>query len=162
VCQPADQAHPEDAACVAAQARCGVALSWLDEDAEDAPAPDVGGACVASGRIVVDIDADGVNEAFVIAEFLDDMRAPADEVSAAAKLAEAACTPAFSLPSLITGTDPRGFKGFDLLAVIDLDADGRRELVVQYRYAAARTWAIYAAPQTATRLELAAEAVPWR
>jgi hypothetical protein len=49
----------------------------------------------------------------------------------------------------------------DLVGVLDLDGDGRLEIVLQYRYGEKRTWAIYGAPDTPMRLELLAEGEPW-
>lgn len=151
----------EDAACTAAQAGCGLAIAALDTDPDDAPRVKTASACAASGHIVVDIDGDGALESFPIASLLADDRSPADELVADAH-AKDPCTPSsFALPALIAGKDARGFKGLDLLGAVDLDDDGRFELVVQYRYAAARSWAIYSARSTPSRLELMAEAIPW-
>ena len=45
--------------------------------------------------------------------------------------------------------------------MLDLDGDGRRELVLAYRYADHRTWAVYSAAGSPVRLELVGEAIPW-
>jgi hypothetical protein len=45
--------------------------------------------------------------------------------------------------------------------VVDLDGDGRREIVMVYQYATRRTWAIYSATATSSRLDLVGEAEPW-
>jgi hypothetical protein len=65
------------------------------------------------------------------------------------------------MAGLVIGKDPKVFRSLDLIGVVDLDDDGRREIVLQYRYGAVRTWAIYAARQGAGRLKLAIETVPW-
>jgi hypothetical protein len=49
----------------------------------------------------------------------------------------------------------------DLLGVVDLDADGRHELVLAFRYPESRTLAVYSALHQAGRLELVGEAVSW-
>jgi len=155
------------AACSEAQAKCGLAVASLSADgADDAPKLRVGGACVQNDKLLlVDIDGDGVSEVFPVAGFLDELRAPAAEVAAAgagdAAGAGSACTPSFSLPGLVRGKDAKAFRALDLLGVVDLDDDGRFELVVQYRYASLRSWGIYTADQTVQRLTLVGEVTPW-
>jgi hypothetical protein len=149
--------------CGAAQAGCGVAVaSLLPDGGDEAPAVATGDACVDAGTLWIDIDSDGQREGFAAAAFLDELKAPADEVAAKAGAgAPEACAAAFAWSNLVTGRDPKAFRALDLVAVADLDDDGRREIVVQYRYGTVRTLAIYAAPQTSSRLVLAAEVAPW-
>jgi hypothetical protein len=45
----------------------------------------------------------------------------------------------------------------DVLGVIDLDADGRRELVLGMKFPTVRSIVVYTAAQSAQRLELAGE-----
>jgi hypothetical protein len=48
----------------------------------------------------------------------------------------------------------------DLLGVLDLDGDGRKELVIALRFATVRSIVVYTATQSAERLELAGEGQP--
>jgi hypothetical protein len=45
----------------------------------------------------------------------------------------------------------------DVLAVIDLDADGRRELILAMRFPTVRSIVVYTATDSPQRLELAGE-----
>lgn len=172
--QPPDEAgssKQEVPACVAVQGGCGLALSALEpagghearpfEELPDVTAFDTGGACVAGGMLLVDVDRDGEPEAFPAASFLDAVRGPAEEVTAVDR-GDATCAPAFALAAVIPPGDPRDWLGLDLLGVVDLDADGRMELIVLLKYPDRRTWAVYAAPNIAARLELVAESLPWQ
>jgi hypothetical protein len=47
---------------------------------------------------------------------------------------------------------------FDLLGVVDLDGDGRQELVIALRFPTVRTVVVYSAGQSPQRLELVGEA----
>jgi len=161
-CEDADAARAS--ACGEAQLQCGLAVASLAVDGADVPPKlRTGGACVEGDKILrVDLDGDGLAEAFAVAGFLDELRAPAAEVDAAvASAAKATCTASFSLPLLVRGRDAKAFRALDLVGVVDLDDDGRLELVMQYRYASVRTWAIYTADQTVRRLALVAEVAPW-
>jgi hypothetical protein len=152
----------EDAACLDAQGSCGLAVASLAVDGEaEAPPMTTGAACVDGGQLRVDLDGDGAAESFAITAFLDEVKAPADEVLAAATAGKLDCAPRFSAPALLRGKDAKAFRALDLLGVVDIDGDGRLELVMQYRYATVRTWAIYATEQHAGRLELRAEVAPW-
>lgn len=164
--------EPElDAACVAAQAHCGLALAVLEAPsgadalpfAEDPEPLNVaaGGACVADDKLIVDLDGDGEPEAFPVAQFVDPVRAPAEEVSAVPRGGSQCATPAFAIRHVVPPGDPRHWLGLDLLGVLDIDGDGRRELVMSYHYPARRTWAIYSPLATAGRLDLVGEAEPW-
>jgi hypothetical protein len=155
-------------ACVDAQAHCGLALGVLepgggpgarpfDEEPEPAALP-VGGACLAGAYLLVDIDGDGVLEAYPAAAFLDPSRAPADEVLAVPRGA-AACEPAFAWRHVIKPGDSG--RGMDLLGVVDIDGDGRRELIMSYHHAGRRTWAVYSALSSSGRLDLVGEAAAW-
>lgn len=161
-------ARTEDLECNKAMHGCGLAIADIGQGGDPAPTIEIGGACMAGDQIVVDIDGDGRNEAFPIAAFLDNSRAPADEVTATS-LAQAACTPRFSIyglklaPGVEPGdpVDPRYQVVVDILAVADLDGDGRRELVVALHYPDSRSIVLYAAPQLASRLEQSGESVSW-
>ena len=161
-CDDADKAFAK--ACTEAQEKCGLAVASLATDgADDAPKLRTGGACVEDGGTLrVDLDGDGMAEAFTVAGFLDELRAPAADLSASApSAAKPACQPTFAVPGLVRGKDAKAFRALDLLGVVDLDDDGRVELVMQYRYASVRTWGIYAADASGGRLSLVAEVAPW-
>jgi hypothetical protein len=152
--------------CVDAQAHCGLAVAELETEARTlAEARDplevtTGGACVSEDRLLVDIDGDGRVEAYDVASFLDPVRAPAEEVTQAAR-GEADCAPRFAVRHALPPGDPKHFRGMDVVGVLDLDADGRQELVLAYHYSDRRTWAVYAAQDTPARLELVGEAMTW-
>jgi hypothetical protein len=157
-----------DPACVAAQAHCGLAVAALDASAgaglfDEDPMPvsvSVSGACVADGKLLVDLDGDGEPEAFPVDQFVDPVRAPAEEV-VAVPAAGARCTPSFAVRHVVPPGNPKHWLGLDLLGVVDIDGDGRSELVMVYHYPARRTWAIYSPMSTAGRLDLVGEAEPW-
>ena len=168
----------ENQACVKSQKHCGLALAVLEPNSggapfEEDPAPvalETAGACVAGDNLLVDIDADGVDEAYPIAAFLDPVRAPAEEVVAVPRGSEACKKkPRFSARKLIPAAPPQRWegqnlhhwRGLDLLGVVDIDGDHRREIVVAYHYSDRRTWAVYSALSTVGRLDLVGEAVPW-
>lgn len=147
--------------CAEVLGGCYLAVAEFSEaEGSDAPDLETGGGCVEDGRLVVDLDGDGQRESFEAAAFVDGMRAPAEELEGA-PAASAACEPRFAARGLVTGNDPKLFLGLDLIGVADLDGDGRHELVLQYRYADHRTWAIYVAERSALALELAVEVQPW-
>ncbi len=159
-----------DAECVVAQGHCGLAISILEagsgfkarpfaEDPDPTSLP-IAGACVAGGKLIVDIDDDGSAEAYPVGDFLDPVRAPAEEV-AAVNRDKLKCTPHFAIRGVIPAADPKHWRGLDLLGVIDIDGDGRFELIVSYHYSDRRTWAIYSAAAMVGRLELVGEAIPW-
>jgi hypothetical protein len=159
----------DDAACVAATGGCGLAIALVSTgggfNALDPPDVAIGGACVSDGNVVTDIDGDGAPEVFPLTSFLDGSRAPADEL-AATTAGAAACTPSFSRFGLAVAVDaaiadPRHKVTLDILGVLDLDGDGRRELVVGLRYSERRTIAVYSALESATRLALIGESEPW-
>jgi len=165
-----DGGAPADAACVAATKGCGLAIATVDASARtgtEVPDLAVGGACASGDALVVDIDSDGAPESFKFRAFVDPVRAPADEVLAE-PVVGASCTPRFSVPAHVVkppkedGPDDKRYHvTIDLLGVVDLDGDGRFEVVLAYRYPEGRTFAVYAAQHQAGRLELVGEAVPW-
>ncbi len=164
-------ANAEDPACVRAQAHCGVAVALLeaapisgaplpfDEDPEPF-AVDVGGACLAGDNLVVDVDGDGVEEAFPVGQFVDSAWLPAEEVSAVER-GSGPCAPRFAMRQVVPPQNPKHWRGMDLIGVVDIDGDGRRELLFSYHYADRRTWAVYSARSTNGRMELVGEAEPW-
>ncbi len=156
----------EDPGCIAATHGCGLAIGEIT--APDDPPPTAsfatGGACMSGDELAVDIDGDGRIESFPIAGALDGIRAPAAEWSAS-PTAAAACTPVFQIYNLRLAPEPRpgrpaekGVVVVDVLGVMDLDNDGRRELILAMRFPTVRTIVVYTATGTAQRLALAGEA----
>jgi hypothetical protein len=161
-----------DQKCIKATGSCGIAVAAIDDASGDDDPIDLvtGTACMSGDSLMVDIDGDGANESFALATFIDGVRAPAEEVLAA-PVVGATCTESFQLYGLTivpepedpkAPDDPRYHVPVDVLGVVDLDADGRRELILGFRYEEGRTFAIYSAVQQAGRLELVGEAVPWQ
>ncbi len=160
-------ARAEEPRCSATLGGCGIAVGMLarpDDDDHKAPALATGGACLSGDAIAVDIDGDTVAEAFPLSSVLDGIRSPANEWSAA-PTAGASCTPTFQLydlklvapPEPGTSIDPKSTVGLDVMAVVDLDGDGRKELVLAFRFPMVRTIAVYSAVENPQRLELVGE-----
>jgi hypothetical protein len=159
-------ARTEEPACGAATASCGVALGEIvrPDDPPETPVFTTAGACLSGDAIAVDIDGDNVAEAFPLSGVLDPVRGPAAEWTAA-PTAGAACTPAFTIydVKLVRPPDPgkpvdtKSIIVLDVLAVVDIDGDGRKELVLAMRFPTVRTIMVYSAKTTATRLDLVGE-----
>jgi len=166
----ATDARAEDPRCGHATSGCGIAVGEITapDDPPHASNFTTGGACISGNDLVVDIDGDGKLEAFPITGALDGIRAPAAEWTAsptAAPLAAADCKPTFQLYDMKLAPEPRpgkppekGLVVVDVLGVIDLDADGRRELILAMRFPTVRSIVVYTATANAQRLELAGEA----
>jgi hypothetical protein len=161
----------DDATCAAAQAGCGIAFGALERVGGgfgtamygEEPEPlelDIGGACVSGAMLLVDVDADGAIEAYPVASFLDPVRAPAEEVIASTREG-GSCVATFAVRQAIPAADPKHWRGMDITAVVDVDGDGRREIIATYHYEDHRTVAIYTATDSVARLDLVGEAVPW-
>jgi hypothetical protein len=157
----------EDPRCGPATNGCGLAVAELTrpDDPPETPAYRTGGACVSGDALGVDIDGNGDAEWFPLAGVLDSIRAPAQEWSAS-RTARQPCTPKFVAydvklsPEAPPGKlpDPKAVVTLDLLGVVDLDDDGRLELVVALRFPTVRTVVAYAAINSPERLELVGEA----
>ena len=156
----------DHAKCLAGTSGCGLAVGELGRPDEP---PDmaniaVGGACLQGNALAADIDGDNVMEQFPLASVLDGIRSPAKEWSAA-PVVGAKCTPAFQvfdikiMPHLEPGrgSAAQHVVGLDLLGVVDLDADGRMELVIAFEFPTVRTIAVYATTGSPQRLELVGE-----
>ncbi len=162
----ATDARAEDPKCGPATRGCGIAVGEITgpDDPPHQPAFATGGACIAGDQLAVDIDGDGVIESFPIAAALDSIRAPAAEWSAS-PTAGATCTPTFQVYGMKLAPEPRpgkpvekGLVTVDLLGVVDLDADGHRELILAMQFPTVRSIVIYTATSNPQRLELAGEA----
>ncbi|HPH69123.1 MAG TPA: hypothetical protein PLF40_25395 [Kofleriaceae bacterium] len=159
----------EDPACNTTMKGCGLAIADLGPG-RYAPELGVGAACVRGDALVVDIDGDGQLESFATKDMLDTDRSPAGEWLAQATVATAtaapACAPTFTIYNTTLSperdadgkADVRYNIGFDLLGVVDLDGDGRVELIGALRYPDARTIVVYSARTMSNRLELIGEA----
>jgi hypothetical protein len=166
----ADGAGASDASCVTALGQCGLALSVLEpasgamarpyEEQGEPAAFGTGAGCVADGKLIVDVDGDGKGEAFATEDFVEAFTEPSEHVNAI-EGGESKCNGTFATPGVVVGTDPKGFRGMDLIGVVDMDGDNRRELVLAYRYPDKVTWAVYSARQGSSQLDLVGENVVW-
>lgn len=156
----------EDPKCVPATGGCGLAVGPITR-ADDPPEGiewKTAGACVQGDALAVDIDGDNAMEQFPLAAVLDGLRSPADEWTAA-PVVGANCKPTFEvfdikLAAPAVGNkppDPKQVVQLDVLGVIDLDSDGRHELVIALTFPTVRTIVIYTATGSPQRLALAGE-----
>jgi hypothetical protein len=161
----------DDPKCIAATGGCGLAVGELahpDEPPDDVELATTG-ACLSGDELAVDIDGDGRVESFPLADVLDGIRGPAAEWSAA-PTAAAACKPQFQLydvklvPAAEAGkpADAKGTVMLDVLGAVDLDGDGRKELVLALRFPTVRSIVVYSAVETPLRLSLVGEAVSFQ
>jgi hypothetical protein len=160
----------EDPRCGLATKGCGIAVGEITsaDDPPHTPSFTVGGACVNGTELAVDIDGDGKLESFPIAAALDGIRAPAQEWTASPTSVPASasdCKPTFEVYDLKLAPEPRpgkppekGLVIVDVLGVIDLDADGRREVILAMRFPSVRSIVVYTSTESPQRLELAGEA----
>jgi hypothetical protein len=157
----------EDAACVAATGGCGLAVAELTrpDDPPEIPQFQTAGVCLSATALGVDIDGDGVPEWFPLSGVLDGTRGPAQEWTAG-PIVKGQCDARFTAyevklsPETEAGkaTDPRATVTLDVLGVVDLDGDGRKELVLALRFPTVRTIVIYSASGNPQRLDLVGEA----
>lgn len=174
------QTRGEDPACGLATKGCGIAVGEIahPDDVPPSPVFATSGACMSGDDLAVDIDGDGVLETFPIANALDGIRAPASEWSASATATPSApgpCKPTFAVYGLKLMAPARSAKAIpvkgvpvapaagdamvtlDVLGVIDLDGDGRKELILAMRFPTVRSIVVYTATESSQRLELAGE-----
>ena len=162
----ATDARAEEPKCGPATRGCGIAVGEITapDDPPHAVTFTTGGACISGNEIAVDIDGDGTIESFPIAGALDGIRAPAAEWTASAT-ATATCKPTYQLYDMKLAPEARpkhpaekAMVTIDVLGVVDLDADGRRELILAMRFPTVRTIVVYTSTSSPQRLELAGEA----
>jgi hypothetical protein len=157
----------DDPACLAATHGCGLAVAQLerpDADMPEVPAYQTGGVCIANDMLGVDVDGDGVAEWFPLVGVLDGTRGPAQEWDASTVARP--CDGTFVSfdnkiqPETEAGkaTDPKATVTLDVLGVVDVDGDGRKDLVLALRFPTVRTIVVYSAANSARRLELVGEA----
>jgi hypothetical protein len=157
----------EEPKCGQVTAGCGIAIGELADPGEP-PATvkySTAGACIAGDQLAVDIDGDGKKESFPLNEVLDGIRGPAAEWPAAPTTG-ATCAPKFQLydiklvpePDPGKAVDPKSIVMMDLLGVVDLDNDGRMELILALRFPTVRSIVVYSPTQSADRLEMVGEA----
>ncbi len=161
----------EDPKCGQATGGCGIAVGELGRPDDPPPMPKwaTGGACVSGDALAVDIDGDGTIESFPLAGVLDSIHHPSEEW-AAAPTAGASCKPTFQIydikiappPEPGKRVDPKQIVVVNVLAVIDVDNDGRKELVLMLDFPTIRTIVTYTASGSPTRLELAGEGTPFQ
>jgi hypothetical protein len=157
----------EDARCTAATGGCGLAVAELTrpDDPPETPAYQVGGACLSGDALGVDVDGDGVVEWFPLSGVLDGIRGPAQEWSAS-PVQKPPCPPKFVTYDVKLAPEPepgkppdaRAVVMLDLLGVVDLDGDGRKDLVIALRFPTVRTIVVYSSTGSPQRLELVGEA----
>ncbi|HEX5061392.1 MAG TPA: hypothetical protein VFV99_18620 [Kofleriaceae bacterium] len=164
----------EDPKCGPATKGCGIAVGEITGPDEPERKPDfaTGGACVVGNELEVDIDGDGKIESFPITGALDGIRAPAAEWTALPTSTQAPCKPTFQVYGMKLAPEPssnktpskgvivvdKGDVTIDVLGVIDLDGDGRREVILAMKFPTVRSIVVYTATEMAQRLELAGEA----
>jgi len=165
-------ARSEDPACNVATRGCGLAIGEVDAampGREPRLRPGaIGGACLAGDDLAVDIDGDGAPERYRLGAFLDAGRFPAEQVSAE-PAAAVTCTPRFSIHGLqlAPGFEPgakveaKYLVDLDVLGVVDLDGDARREVILAVRYPSSRTIVVFTARDQVGLLERTGETTAW-
>lgn len=157
----------DDPACLAATRGCGLTIAQIerpDVDLPEVPTYPTGGVCIADDLLGVDVDGDGLAEWFPLVGVLDGTRGPAQEWDAGTVARP--CDGTFVSfnhpiqPETEAGkaTDPKATVTLDVLGVLDIDGDGRKDLVLALRFPTVRTIVVYSAANSARRLELVGEA----
>lgn len=159
-CQgPATVGEPgaDDPVCLSQTHGCALAIGPMEaaggfesrpyEEDPDRQEIAVASACEAESVLVMDTDLDGKPERFNISDLQTETDAPVE--LALAPTSSAQCLPNFAAPSSALGDLVR-------LAVIDVDGDGRPEVL--YRRGAGE-FLLYGAPSNPARLELLGRAL---
>lgn len=146
----------EDQACMQAQKGCGLAIGEVGSPGTTAVATAAANACVVNQTLRVDVDGDGRFEGFALADAFDSVGVPHAEWLAKPAPPQA-CPPQFAVHNLALAAPLQGTT-VDVLGVLDLDLDGRSEVVLAVRYAKGRAVMIFSPRATASRLELVGEA----
>jgi hypothetical protein len=164
-------ARTEDPKCAPATGGCGIAIGELGRAEDPPPIANypTGGACLSGDSIAMDIDGDGAVESFPLSGVLDGVRSPAAEWSAGPTVG-AQCTPTFELydirltppPDPGKPLDPKHTVKLSVLGVVDVDSDGRREVVLSLEFPTVRTIVVYTSTGSPQRLELAGEGMPFQ
>ncbi len=131
----------------AAAGGCSLAVAVVADPSRPAIEIAVAESCLVKGRLIADVDGDGRDEAFALAAFLEGATA-AKEVRGERRGADG-CERQFAWHG-------RGKTSIDVLGIADIDADGRRELLIAIRAGSSRTVAVYQANQDGTGLDLVA------
>lgn len=131
------------AECRAVYGGCGPGVAVGGVDATEPIDVATSGGCIVGNRLVVDVDGDGTPEVFA----LDKGRLP-DELAGRNEAAPP-CERRFAAQGAV-----------DLIAVADIDGDGRMEVILQLR-GKERIWGVYSATETPKRLVRVAVASPW-
>lgn len=164
----AGQAPEKVAACTAALGECALAVADLEPgggpgarpygELRDPVAHETGGACIAGHHLVIDLDGPGGEGAKGFSlRGLGRAGPPPVELLAMPPAKAARCTPAFAVAKVAVA----GATVVDVLGVIDIDRDGRFEVVMGYRHGEASRpdrVVIYSATETTMRLDRVATA----
>ena len=127
---------PVDPVCRTVLGACALGVGWVDPpDVDTVPDVAVTTACVVDKSLVLDVDRDGTPESFP----LDALLGQDAEVTGGPK--GGICAKPFFAGRLSDRVD--------LIAVADLDADGRMEIVLGTQ----TRWFLYTARQSASRLD---------
>jgi hypothetical protein len=157
----------DDTACVLATGGCGLALADISrsDDLVETPVFAQGAdVCFTENAIVVDIDGDKVMESFPLEQVLDGIRGPTAEWTALATPG-APCAKGkpqiYGMPVEVRDkqgkADAKATVTVSVLAAIDLDGDGRKELILALQFPTVRTVVVYSPVDMAQRLELVGE-----
>ena len=159
-------ARSEDPRCGQFVQSCGLAAGELAAPGEP-PATiafHTGGACVAGDQLSIDVDGSGQLESFPLAGVLDGISSPANEWTAS-PTSGAPCKPQFQIYDIKVvpdlhgkAPDPKATVMVDVLGVVDLDNDGRKEIVLALRFQTVRTIVVYSPTEISRRLDLVGEA----
>ena len=159
----------EDPKCGPATGGCGLAVGEVGrpDETPEIPRYATTGSCLSGDALAVDIDGDGVVESFPLASLLDGVRSPTTEWTAA-PLAGAACAPTFEIYGVELGpaepgkADAKHVVKLSVLGAVDVDADGRKEIILALEFPTVRTIVIYTSTGSPQRLELAGEGTPFQ